>query len=66
MNENIEKLRKTLGYFNLVLLASKAGVCYPTLAAFRNGKTKSMTTETDQKIREVLEPIARDILGVNK
>lgn len=66
MNDNTEKLRKALGYFNLVLVASEAKVCYPALAAFRKGKTKSMTTETDQKIRAVLEPIARDILGIKE
>jgi DNA-binding Xre family transcriptional regulator len=58
-----EKLRADLKPFNLVLIASEAGVCHVTLAHFRQGKNKSITAENYLKVKSVLDRIANDILG---
>jgi hypothetical protein len=61
--DKTETMRQQLKYFNLVLIASEANVCYPVLASFRQGNTAKISTENYDKVQAVLESIADKIRG---
>jgi hypothetical protein len=56
-------MRNNLKYFNLTIIASEANVCYTVLASFRQGNTKTISTENYDKVQNVLESISNKIRG---
>ncbi len=61
--DKTEKMRDNLKYFNLTIIASEANVCYTVLASFRQGNTKTISTENYDKVQGVLNAIAHKIQG---
>ena len=61
--DKTEKMRDDLKYFNLTIIASQANICYTALAAFRQGNTKTISTENYDKVQAVLNAIAHKIKG---